>query len=100
MEHDVAPVIAGISIVCPGCGAVEPEDFEVLDLDEMHAITCDACKRRFHLMIAECEVCGSESALTWVDVPTPDQIKLATCYHCGDRLTVHGDDLRSMGQVR
>ena len=100
MDLDEAPSFAGISITCPHCGVAEIDDFEVLALDEMHALACDACKRRFHLMIAECENCGEESVLTWTSVPTPAQIRLATCVHCGNRFTNHDDDIRSMDRGR
>ena len=65
-------------------------------LDEMHAVTCDACKHRFHLLIAECESCGDETVLTWTSGPDAGQIGHATCVHCGNRLNDHADDIRTM----
>ncbi len=72
MDLDEAPALAGISITCPHCGRVDVDDFELLDLEEMHAVACDACKRQYHLTIAECDHCGEESVLTWTTVPTPE----------------------------
>jgi len=100
MDLDEAPAIAGISITCPHCGRVDVDDFELLDLEEMHAVACDACKRQYHLTIAECDHCGEESVLTWTTVPTPEQISLATCVHCGNRFSNHADDIRSVGRGR
>jgi transcription elongation factor Elf1 len=100
MDLDEAPAFAGIRITCPHCGRVEIDDFELFDLEEMHAVACDACKRQYHLTIAECENCGEESVLTWTSVPTPGQISLATCVHCGNRFTNHADDIRSVGRGR
>ena len=100
MDLDEASAMVGISIVCAHCGAAETDDLEVLPSDEMHAVTCDACKRRFHLLIAECESCGEETVLTWTAVPTPDEIGLATCVHCGNRLHDHADDIRTMVRGR
>ena len=76
---------SAISIICPHCGVAERDEFELLDMDEIHALTCASCHQRFHLMIFECERCGEETALTWSDVPTPDQIRGATCADCGHR---------------
>jgi DNA-directed RNA polymerase subunit RPC12/RpoP len=90
-------IVAGINIVCPHCGATEADDLEVLDLDELHAIRCVACKRRIHLMIAECLKCGEESVLSWTAVPTPSEIKSAACVRCGSPLTDHGSDVRTLG---
>ena len=100
MDLDEAPAIGGISITCPHCGRVDVDDFELLDLEEMHAVACDACKRQYHLTIAECDHCGEESVLTWTTVPTPEQISLATCVHCGNRFSNHADDIRSVGRGR
>ena len=47
--------------------------------------------------IAECEHCGDETVLTWTTVPTPAQIRLAMCVHCGNRLNEHADDIRADG---
>ena len=98
MDLDETPAIAGISIICPHCGAAEIDDLEVLASDEMHAVACDTCRRRFHLTIAECKRCGEETVLTWTNVPTPAQFMLATCGHCSNRLTDHDDDLRTVGR--
>jgi len=100
LDLDEAPALAGISIICPHCGAAEIDDFELLELEEMHAVGCDACKRRYHLTIVECEDCGEENVLTWTTVPTPGQIRLAACVHCGNRLTDHADDIRTVGRGR
>lgn len=100
MDLDEAPALAGICITCPYCGRVDADDFEVLDLEEMHVVACDACKRQYHLTIAECDHCGEESVLTWTTVPTPGQISLATCVHCGNRFSNHADDIRSVGRGR
>jgi transcription elongation factor Elf1 len=100
MDHDDASVISCMSIVCPHCNGAEPDDFEVLDLDELRVMNCDACQRKFHLMIVECEGCGQESVLTWIAVPMPSDINLAACVHCGNLFTDHGSDIRTMGQGR
>lgn len=92
------PASAGVNIVCPHCGATEVDELEVLDLDEVHAIRCDACKRRFFLLIAECEKCGEESVLSWPAVPTPSEIKFAACVRCGNPLNDHGSTVRTLGQ--
>lgn len=97
MDLDQSSAYTGIKIICPHCNAVEIDDLELLSLDEMNVITCDACRSRFHLTIAECETCGEESVLTWAAVPMPDQIRFATCLHCANRLNDHGDYLRPMG---
>jgi len=100
MDLDESREIACLSFACPHCGATEVDDLEVLTLDEVHALGCDACKRRFHLLIAECNACGEESVLTWTTTPTPTQIRSATCTRCGELLTDHADDIRSMGSDR
>jgi transcription elongation factor Elf1 len=100
MDLENPPEIAGIAITCPHCGRVETDDFEVLNLDEVHAITCDGCKQRFHLVIAECSRCGDETVLTWPTIPTPAQIRQASCARCGSRLIEHDDDSHTMGAGR
>lgn len=98
LEHP--PAVAGISIICPRCGRAETDDFEVLDLDEIHVVACEACKRRFHLLIAECEHCGDETVTTWPAVPTPTQITQASCTRCGSRLIEYDDDSPPLGAGR
>lgn len=100
MASEHPPVIAGISIICPHCRWAETDDFEVLDLDEVHVITCESCTQRYHLVIAECERCGDETVLTWPTVPTPAQITQASCTRCGGRLIKYDDDPRSTGAGR
>jgi transcription elongation factor Elf1 len=97
MDLDESPEIACLSFACPHCGAIEVDDLEVLMLDELHALGCAACRRRFHLLLAECNHCGDETVETWTGVPTPNQIRSATCHRCGELLTHHADDLCSMG---
>lgn len=98
MDLDEPPETACLSFACPHCGATEVDDFEVLTPDEMHVLGCDACKRRFHLLLAECDICAEECVLTWTAVPSPSQIRSATCHRCGEPLlTNHVDDLRSLG---
>lgn len=100
MDLDDSPKIACISFACPHCSAVEIDDFEVLDADEMHVVRCGACKSRFHLLIAECDNCGEECVLTWPAVPAPSQISSAACGRCGWRLFDHAEDLRDVGPGR
>lgn len=100
MDLDEPPETACLSYACPHCGAVEVDDFEVLAPDEMHVLGCDACKRRFHLLLVECSNCAEECVLTWTAVPTPSQIRSATCHRCGEPLTDHADDLRRLGTGR
>jgi len=100
MDLENPPEIAGIAITCPHCGRVETDDFEVLNLDEVHAITCDRCKQRFHLVIAECSRCGDETVLTWPTAPTPRQVTQASCARCGSQLIDHDDDSHTMGAGR
>jgi transcription elongation factor Elf1 len=97
MDLEDPPQFADIGITCPHCGRVETADFEVLNLDEVHAITCDACKRRFHLEIAECGRCGNETVLGLSTTPTPAMIRQASCTRCGSRLIEHDDDFHTMG---
>ena len=97
MDLDDSPEIACLSVACPHCGAIEVDDFEVLTLDEIHAVGCDACRRRFHLLLAECNHCGDETVVTWASVPIPSQIRSAMCKRCGELLTDHAGDLRSLG---
>ncbi len=100
MDLEDPPALAGISIICPHCGLAETDDFEVLDLDEIHLIGCDGCKQRFRLVIAECGRCGDETVLTWPTIPTPAQIRQASCARCGSRLIEHDDDSHTMGAGR
>ena len=100
MDLENPPENAGIVITCPHCGRVETDDYEVLNLDEVHAIACDGCKQRFHLVIAECWRCGDEAVLTWPTVPTPVQLRQASCARCGSRLTDHDDASHTMGAGR
>lgn len=78
-----------LRITCPNCAAVERDDYEVLDDDEVLAIKCGSCGEPFHLLIAECNRCSEESTVTWPDVPTPEEIRAAPCSYCNAR--VFGD---------
>jgi transcription elongation factor Elf1 len=97
MDLDESPETACLSFACPHCGAIEVDDFEVLAPDKMYVLGCDACKRRFHLLLAECVYCAEESVLTWAAVPTPSEIRSAACRRCGEPLTDHVDELRGLG---
>ncbi len=100
MDLDEPAETACLSFACPHCGAIEVDDFEVLTLDEMHMVGCDTCKRRFHLLLAECDNCAEECAVTWAAVPTPSQIRSAACHRCGGPLSNHADDLRGLDPGR
>lgn len=100
MDLDAPPETACLSFACPHCGAIEVDDLEVLAQDELHLVRCDSCSRRFHLLLAECDGCAEECALTWITIPTPSQIRSAICTRCGEPLTDHADDLRSLGSGR
>ncbi|MBE2244989.1 MAG: hypothetical protein IAE86_19710 [Burkholderiaceae bacterium] len=100
MNLDELPEVACLSFACPRCGAIEVDDFEVLTQDDMHVIRCDACRQRFYLLITECNRCAEECVLTWADVPTPSEIGSAICHRCGEPLTNHADDFRSLGSGR
>lgn len=97
MDLDEPPETACLNFICPHCGATEVDELEVLVHDEIHVIACDACKRRFHLLLADCHRCDEECVVTWTNVPTPSQIRFAMCNRCGEPLTDHADDLRSLG---
>lgn len=100
MDLDDSPDISCLSFACPHCGVIEVDDLEVLTHDELHALRCGACKCRFHLLLAECDSCGEECVLTWTAVPTPYQIRSATCTRCGEPLTDDADDIRGLGPGR
>lgn len=90
MELGEAPADTAIQVTCPHCGQTDVDDLELLAPDEMHALACEACTRRFHLAIYECAHCGDETVCAWPAVPTPAQIRMASCRHCGHLL--HGDE--------
>ena len=92
--------VAGLRVMCPHCAAVERDEYEALDADEVHAIRCAGCGERFHLLIAECPDCAEESVITWPGVPTPDDIRGARCSHCNARVTKHDESLFAMGRQR
>jgi transcription elongation factor Elf1 len=100
MDCDDSLALAGIAFSCPHCGARESDDLELLATDEIHAMTCGACVGRYFVSIAECTGCGEEAVLTWGTVPTPQQIRGATCARCGKPLSSDDDDIRTMGGCR
>jgi transcription elongation factor Elf1 len=87
----------GLGILCPGCGHIEADEYEVLDANDVHAIRCSACGLRFHLLLAECPRCEEETPITWPDVPTPSAIRQLRCSHCDASLIQHEQVLDSMG---
>ena len=97
MNLDEPAETACLNFACPHCGATEVDELEVLVQGEIHLVGCDACRRRFHLLLAECGGCAGESVLTWTTLPTPSQIRSATCNCCGEPLTDHAEDLRCLG---
>lgn len=100
MNLDEPAETACLNFACPHCGTTEVDELEVLVSGEIHLVGCDACKRRFHLLLAECDRCAEECVLTWTTAPTRSQIRSATCSRCGEPLTDHADDLRSLGSGR
>jgi Zn ribbon nucleic-acid-binding protein len=98
-EVDFHPIEAGACAEsrCPHCGAAEQDDYEVLETNDLHALRCGACGRRFTLLIAECPACAEESLITWRDEPSPEVLRYVRCLHCDAKWWPHGEDVRSLG---
>lgn len=90
---------SALQVVCPQCRHAEVDDLELLSIDEIHALTCDSCACRFHLALFECAHCGEETALVQVSVPTPAEMRAASCRYCGHPLLDDGQDLRPVGRT-
>ena len=68
-----------LSFRCPRCGNLESDEFEILDLDAPAKRRCEACSRKFSVVIYECAHCGLEEACVALDVseqPDPQAIRL------------------------
>lgn len=99
MDLVETPADSAVQVVCPHCGRVDVDEFELLTLDEIHALTCDVCACRFHLALFECAHCGEETISAWATVPTPTQIQALSCRTCGHRLHDDEQDVRTMGRA-
>jgi formate dehydrogenase maturation protein FdhE len=75
------------------------DDLELLAGDEVHALTCEVCACRFHLALFECGHCGEETVFVKASVPTPAEIRAATCRHCGHPLNDDEQDVPCMGRA-
>jgi transcription elongation factor Elf1 len=98
---DLGDTLAGsaLQVICPQCGHADVDDLELLAIDEVHALTCEACARRFHLALFECAHCGEETVFVRASVPTPAEIRSASCRHCGHPLHDDGQDVRPLGRA-
>lgn len=90
---------SALQVICPRCGYEEVDDLELLTSDEVHALTCGVCACRFHLALFECAHCGEETVVVRASVPTPAEIRAATCRHCGHPLHDDGQDDRPVGRA-
>lgn len=90
---------SALQVICLHCGHAEVDDLELLTSDEVHALTCEACACRFHLALFECTHCGEETVLIRASVPTPAEIRAASCRHCGHLPNDDGQDVPPMGRA-
>lgn len=56
---------SALEITCPKCGAIERDDFEVIEPHRLTRMTCWRCQGRFALWLDECQFCGAELVTTW-----------------------------------
>lgn len=68
---------------CPHCHSAQDDPFEVLDVDRVEAMGCEACGQRFFFAIMECHRCANDDAVSWLDEPPPSVLDELTCGKCG-----------------
>ena len=85
MQCKAVSVATVMKVSCPHCGETHSDPFEVLNTSEKFLVHCDACHEPFHLMVFECGRCDGETALTWTEEDTPEQVEHPRCAHCGHR---------------
>lgn len=56
---------SALEITCPTCGAVECDDFEVIEPRRLTRMTCSRCHARLALWLDECQFCGAEHVTAW-----------------------------------
>ncbi len=79
-----------ISIVCPACGNIFGDDpWDCLPEDEVHQLTCQACRAQFFMSLFECEACVSDNVIT--SMLSNDCVD-RTCRKCGFHPGAIGED--------
>jgi len=73
-----------MKILCPHCGHAEPDDFELIDVNERHDdFCCASCRQAFTVFIRNCSRCDFEQALTWRLDAVPEGLEALPCVQCG-----------------
>jgi hypothetical protein len=73
-----------MEIPCPHCGHVEPDVFELIEVDELHDdFVCGRCDKAFAVYIKNCIRCDFEQALAWHPHAAPEHVAALPCGQCG-----------------
>lgn len=73
-----------MEIQCPHCGHSEPDPFELIEVNELHAdFRCVRCGHSFAVFIKNCIRCDFEQPMTWRTDSVPDAVDLLPCRGCG-----------------
>jgi hypothetical protein len=77
-------VVSGALVTaCPACRTRCEDALELLGVDAVHAVHCEACSRRYFVVLKECLGCGSESAFVSPWEPAAPALAALLCGACG-----------------
>lgn len=58
---------SALKIICPECGTVERDEYEVIPARTLTTLRCWSCRARFSIWLDECRFCGEELVIAWHD---------------------------------
>lgn len=67
---------------CPRCEHRHEDEFDVLDVDALCSMKCEACRNTFWFAVMECHRCGDEEAFEWPSTLSEDALNLLVCRTC------------------
>lgn len=80
-----------LSVLCPQCGFVETDDYEILSADSPTSWRCSGCDCLFDVVAVDCETCWSLSYTQVLASDIPDARRSLSCRHCGGSVFAHLD---------
>lgn len=72
-------------IQCRHCGAVEDDDYEVVEENTVHSLRCAGCGSVTHIAVFDCSACGAETLFQWGSPPASEDIRDLLCAACERR---------------
>jgi uncharacterized OB-fold protein len=71
------------TLVCPCCGFETEDTWEVLNQGCIDEMRCESCSKIFVFALMECNHCGVEQGISWLNRPADEVFDHMNCEACG-----------------